>query len=171
MFSGNSVIILNTIMGPPGQLFFKYCLLSSSLPFTSNPSAPSTKISSHPHSQSNPAALILLISITPLTNPALLNPRLVAWSWSAYSRDEIQGMWNPIVDLLRRRWRWGLCVGLVFCSQGKEGIKKEKEEQRKYDVLSLDLKNVYFVLWSTFFTIQHTYQTHIYIFWTLRHVI
>ena len=28
MFSSNSVIILNTIMGPPGQLFFKYCLLS-----------------------------------------------------------------------------------------------------------------------------------------------
>ena len=151
-------------MGPPGQLFFKYCLLSSSLPFTSNPSAPSTKISSHPHSQSNPAALILPISITPLTNPALLNPRLVAWSWSANSRDEIQGMWNSIVDLLRRRWRWGLCVDLVFCSQGREGIKKEKEEQREYNVLSLDLKNVYFVLWSTFFTILHTHTKHIFIF-------
>ena len=33
-------------------------------------------------------------------------------------------------------------MGLVFCSQGREGIKKEGEEQREYDVLSLDLKNV-----------------------------
>ena len=31
------------------------------------------------------------------------------------------------------------CVGLVFCSQGREGIKKETEEQREYmDVLSPD---------------------------------
>ena len=28
-------------------------------------------------------------------------------------------------------------MGLVFCSQGREGIKKEREEQREYmDVLS-----------------------------------
>ena len=55
-------------------------------------------------------------------------------------------------------------MGLVFCSQGREGIKKEKEEQREYDVLSLDLKNVYFVLWSIFYNPTHTYQKHIYIF-------
>ena len=62
-------------------------------------------------------------------------------------------------------------MGLVFYSQGREGIKKEKEKQREYDVLSFDLKNVYFVLWSAFFTILHTHQTHTYIFLTLRHVI
>ena len=55
-------------------------------------------------------------------------------------------------------------MGLVFCSQGREGIKKAKEEQREYDVLPPDLKNVYFVLWSTFFTILHTYTKHIFIF-------
>ena len=162
-------------MGPPSQLFFKYCLLSSSHPFTLNPSALGTKISSHPHSQSNLAALISPTSITPLTdlaplNPLPLNPRLVAGSWSADNGDEIRGMWSSAMDLLRRRWRWGLCVGLVFCSQGREGIKKEREEQREYDVLSLDLKNVYFVLWSIFYNPTHTYQTHIYIFWTLKHV-
>ena len=55
-------------------------------------------------------------------------------------------------------------MGLVFCSQGREGIKKEKEEQREYDVLSPDLKNVYFVLWSAFFTILHIHTKHIFIF-------
>ena len=34
-------------------------------------------------------------------------------------------------------------MGLVFYSQGREGIKKEREEQREYmDVLSPDKKNV-----------------------------
>ena len=70
-------------------------------------------------------------------------------------------------------------MGLVFCSQGREGIKKAKEEQREYDVLPPDLKNVYFVfwsafftnlknvyfvLWSAFFTILHTHTKHIFIF-------
>ena len=55
-------------------------------------------------------------------------------------------------------------MGLVFCSQGREGIKKAKEEQREYDVLPPYLKNVYFVLWSAFFTILHTYTKHIFIF-------
>ena len=87
---------------------------------------------------------------------------LVAGSWSADSGDEILGTWSPIVDLLRRRWRWGLCMGLVFYSQGRERIKKEREEQREYDVLYPDLKNIYFILWSAFFTIQHTHTKHIF---------
>ena len=59
-------------------------------------------------------------------------------------------------------------MGLVFCSQEREGIKKEREEQREYDVLTPDLKNVYFVLWSAFFTIQHTHTKHIFIFFDIE---
>ena len=72
-----------------------------------------------------------------VSNSAAIEARLVAGSWSADSGDEIQGTWSLAVDLLWCRWRWGLCVGLVFYSQGREGIKKEREEQREYmDVLS-----------------------------------
>ena len=49
----------------------------------------------------------------------------IARSWSANSGDEIQGTWSPAVDLLLRRWRWGLRqCGFGFLLSRK---RREKE--------------------------------------------
>ena len=76
-----------------------------------------------------------------VNDSAATKARLIARSWSANSGDEIQGTWSPTLDLLWRQLsRVILCVGLVFKSQGREGIKKEERSWEYMDVLSLDQK-------------------------------
>ena len=92
---------------------------------------------------------------------AATKAQLVVGSWSADSGDEIRGTWSPTMDLLWRRWRWGLQRGFGFLFSGKRRDKEGRKVLGIYGCSLSWLKKYYFSTLVSFFNhSKHTYQTH-----------
>ena len=83
-----------------------------------------------------------------------------------------RGTWSPTVDLLWRRWRWGLQHGFGFLLSGKRRDKEGREELGIYGCSLSWLKKYYFSMLVSFFYHSNTHTKHIfYIFWILKNVV
>ena len=112
---------------------------------------------------------------------------LLRWLWRQEYLDVMLGLGVLTVEMSskeREAQPWIGCwvdgdkvvdgMGLVFCSHGREGKKEHwlKEGQWEYISSISSSKKFYFVQGVNFFlNATHIYQTHIYVFRTLKHVI